>query len=44
MQQLVERDPPLEPGEVCAETEVEPEAEGEVLDVVAMDVEDVRVG
>ena len=43
VEELVERDPALEAGEVGAEAEVEPEAEGEVLDVVAVDVEDVGV-
>ena len=33
VEQLVERDPALEPGEAGAEAEVEAVAEGEVLDV-----------
>ena len=43
VQELVERDAALEPGEAGAEAEVEPEAEGQVLDVRAVDVEDVGV-
>ena len=44
LEQFVERDAALEPGEVGAEAEVDPVPEGEVLDVVAVDVEDVGVG
>ena len=44
VEHLVERDPALEPGERGAEAEVEAVAEGEVLAVVAVDVEPVGVG
>src|SRR6478672_6005739 len=43
IEQLVERDSPFEAGEVGAEAVVQAEPEGEVADVLAMDVEDVGV-
>ena len=43
VEQLVEGDPALEAGEAGAQAEVQAEAEGQVLDVVAVDVEHVGV-